>query len=1258
MGFLDRSLSNLTMADLQRIVTLEVSKQIPAIPTGVLGLADSAVPLVPPEASTVTAGQVLTYAGNTNSWIAKTITSATAGTDGGTPVMGAVTLISGPGWLQAKWDPATGTSDPIQYKVFIRQGSAPTVSDNTYLVGTVTTLSLVINTLADHATQLSDANTYHVIVVPVSSLSGHTGAGSTDVSGSPAAIDASVTTINNLNAGHITTGDIAAARMETNFLVAASATVSSLSAITATLGAVTAGTITATTLDATNSIDAGAINAGTIDVANRINAGTIGADKLSATLTFSNVFQTTAASGVQKVVIDGTAGTGGVFLYDNTGQVIVSLPLAGTPSFTGTITTGGITITGNLLIQGTTNVMDKGSQLTLNEKLSNANTPPVLSMEYDTLTLSGVTFGYTPGAIHYDALGGSGGSTPVFYVCGVASGSSLLFEVDASSGAVLRSVNLGPGDDTAYGVTRVPGDSSIWVLIHDGFNVAKWVKVSQSAFTVTTTTSATSLPSNGYSVTGVHFGAFGQGGFGVGTDGTYVLVLGWASTSNGAVKTIKRFDMSSGSPVLHDTQSLINGQTFVNPLGISKTCVGITSDGTNYWTLIGRFTSAGAPSGYMLEKYVISTLTLGTGTGDTQTDNDYTGFQAGGGVGSSTMVPIGVTWDGTHSRLCIGSASTTIARMTSWLPSGSLLWVGYAWQIADTVVDTGTFSIGAGAVFTDNSLPHGLAVNDEVFFTNSGGSLPTGVTANTSYYVLSSGLTATAFKFSTTKGGSAVTTSGSQSGTTTLHKVLESLVSPLSSINLKDSGNNQMYRRRIRVTTPAFPSSINHAPIYALVSASAPATSALLKERVSSGFLSQDSASPMLISGEDSGGQAPRTTSNLTGATSTITASAASWTSPWQLRGDGTFTFPSVPYGSFPSSLEVQTLTISGAPTGGTFDLGYVSPGPNGGLSSTLTGIAYNVLAATLQTNLNGIKSITDSGGVTCSGGPLNTTPIVVTFVKGGARPLLTLANNALTGGTAPTVTIARSTAGLPVVGQVAYDSKASAPATWDGVAWRYDALDDWALGGEGLREALFVMAGVQRGLKAQNYEPWGAGNLTASKLTVVLTSGRRVYEAIYWPGGLFTGYLWLQGVVGSYTDAGGASGFQLMGGSSAGPVTSSTTTLTVITGSNRTSTSIFKGSVSLRNTTVTPFYLPAGIYYVNFMWFSTATTTTPELVGLVGGPFGATGDLFNNAGVMAPSGFFIHGVRDSQSALAASTEAISNLDLTATNGPWWVGLY
>jgi len=103
---------------------------------------------------------------------------------------------------------------------------------------------------------------------------------------------------------------------------------------------------------------------------------------------------------------------------------------------------------------------------------------------------------------------------------------------------------------------------------------------------------------------------------------------------------------------------------------------------------------------------------------------------------------------------------------------------------------------------------------------------------------------------------------------------------------------------------------------------------------------------------------------------------------------------------------EVQTVTVTGSPTGGTYKLSF--------MGSVTNSLAYNISAATLQLELEAIKTI-QSGNVTCAGGAHPGTPITVTFVnkfKGWDAPIMLLDTNALTGGSSPTVTIAETTKG------------------------------------------------------------------------------------------------------------------------------------------------------------------------------------------------------------------------------------------------------
>lgn len=104
---------------------------------------------------------------------------------------------------------------------------------------------------------------------------------------------------------------------------------------------------------------------------------------------------------------------------------------------------------------------------------------------------------------------------------------------------------------------------------------------------------------------------------------------------------------------------------------------------------------------------------------------------------------------------------------------------------------------------------------------------------------------------------------------------------------------------------------------------------------------------------------------------------------------------------------EVQTLSITGTPTGGTFRLSF-----RGQKTGT---IAYNAAASAVQAALQALGSV-GGGNVTCSGGPLPGTPVVMTFagtLANQAVPMITPVDSALTGGTTPAVTVVETTPGL-----------------------------------------------------------------------------------------------------------------------------------------------------------------------------------------------------------------------------------------------------
>lgn len=101
-------------------------------------------------------------------------------------------------------------------------------------------------------------------------------------------------------------------------------------------------------------------------------------------------------------------------------------------------------------------------------------------------------------------------------------------------------------------------------------------------------------------------------------------------------------------------------------------------------------------------------------------------------------------------------------------------------------------------------------------------------------------------------------------------------------------------------------------------------------------------------------------------------------------------------------------LLFSGVPSNGTTEVQTLTQGATGGTFTltfkgfTTAPIAWNATAAAIDTALENLPSI-GPGGVICAGGPLNTTPVTVTFsgplVKQD-QPMLVVNNALLTGGT------------------------------------------------------------------------------------------------------------------------------------------------------------------------------------------------------------------------------------------------------------------
>jgi len=107
---------------------------------------------------------------------------------------------------------------------------------------------------------------------------------------------------------------------------------------------------------------------------------------------------------------------------------------------------------------------------------------------------------------------------------------------------------------------------------------------------------------------------------------------------------------------------------------------------------------------------------------------------------------------------------------------------------------------------------------------------------------------------------------------------------------------------------------------------------------------------------------------------------------------------------------EVQTVTITGGPTGGTFTLTFSG--------QTTTAIAYNAVGATVGTALNNLSNLDGVVVTGAAGGPYT-----VTFpVDMGNVPQMTASGAGLTGGTTPAVGVVTATPGV---------AASTEPGTW-----------------------------------------------------------------------------------------------------------------------------------------------------------------------------------------------------------------------------------
>ena len=128
--------------------------------------------------------------------------------------------------------------------------------------------------------------------------------------------------------------------------------------------------------------------------------------------------------------------------------------------------------------------------------------------------------------------------------------------------------------------------------------------------------------------------------------------------------------------------------------------------------------------------------------------------------------------------------------------------------------------------------------------------------------------------------------------------------------------------------------------------------------------------------------------------------------------------------GAYGGTNERQTVTITGTPDGGTFTLSYAG--------QTTAGIAFDAAASAVQSALVALSNLAP-GDVTVTGGPGPDTPYQVTF--GGTLATtdvaqMTASAASLTGGDSPAVTVTTAVAGVAQTQNISVTGSAGGPYT------------------------------------------------------------------------------------------------------------------------------------------------------------------------------------------------------------------------------------
>jgi len=202
----------------------------------------------------------------------------------------------------------------------------------------------------------------------------------------------------------------------------------------------------------------------------QIEAGSISADKLAATLVLASLLQTAETGNRVEMDADGFR------VYSADEDLLVNMPTDGSPIFINAeLVASSLSVVGDATLSSDGNTMGQASVLTLDSYQSDPTQAPSLAQGWATATMPyDATYDYAAGnmrrySLSYDAAGGAGGTTKVFWtMISAAGGVHYLAELLASNRTVNRAIEVlstyNPGYDQ---VSCVRHGSYVYVLYQD-----------------------------------------------------------------------------------------------------------------------------------------------------------------------------------------------------------------------------------------------------------------------------------------------------------------------------------------------------------------------------------------------------------------------------------------------------------------------------------------------------------------------------------------------------------------------------------------------------------------------------------------------------------------------------------------------------------------------------------------------------------------------------------------------------------------------